>query len=158
LVNTLYFCSNELDAAVDEQCDLVRLAALVQRGKRALGHGDHSIGQRLPRYLHELGVDELRVTHTDQCSPLFPPYTADGQVSLIEQLRARFEADLIVTCGDKSQTQECFIAGGGQQQHFEHYWQVAKRHMRAMLAGIEAGSYVTPGGFAQYLVSAKKPA
>ena len=50
-----------------------------ERGKIKLGEGNNSIGDLIPGYFAEIGLQNIQVYLSDKTSPMFPPYASKEQ-------------------------------------------------------------------------------
>lgn len=131
----------------------VRFQAHYEEGRRRLALGDDGVGDRLPAYFHELGLEEIEVRLSDQAGALVPPYDSPEKQARVEELRLWSEsfearADLL---------RRCVLAGGGSDEEFESYREAAHAQAARIREALDAGRYVHPGGMITYLVSGKKP-
>ncbi len=64
---TLMTSSVTADMTVDERLDVVRFYLICERGQRELGKGDHSIGDLLPGYFAEAGLERITAFTPTRC-------------------------------------------------------------------------------------------
>lgn len=135
--------------------DLMHLHLVCQRGKEALGLGNNSIGDMLPGYFAEVGLEAVTVHQSDKAASLVPPYaTREEQVRRAEAIDfARRE----MFAWDRAETRRYFLAGGGSEGDFERLWAAAGRAARETAAALERGEEHQAGGGVQYLVAGRKP-
>lgn len=142
-------------AGLDAVLAAVRLQALCESGKAALGLGDNSVGDLLPGLLHETGLRDLRVHLSDKASAVLPRRTTPGQAAALAEAEDWLKRDFWIW--DKEETLSYFRAGGGKPAEFAGLWANAmdlrRRSVRAAredrLYGVEAGL--------QFLISGRKP-
>ena len=154
LANSLVRDSEHFDGSIDALMDTVRLQALCERGKAALGLGDNSVGDLLPGYLHAAGLRDLQIYLSDKASVIVPHQASAGQAAGLAQTEDWLKRDFWIW--DKEETESYFRAGGGKPEEFEGLWVNAmgfrRRSFEAAkaqrLSGVEAGL--------QYLISGRK--
>ncbi|MCH9683032.1 MAG: methyltransferase domain-containing protein [Deltaproteobacteria bacterium] len=142
----------------DAIADLVSMQLVCERGKRALGEGDNSVGAVLPGLFGELGLDSVRAHTNDRCIDLAPPYqTASMKIALEQELSwARESINMLL--GTHDDTRRLYDAGGGEPAGFERGWAAVTEWLRRFERGVEAGTFHAGRGFVLYLVSGRKPA
>lgn len=134
---------------------LARLQLVCQQGKEALGEGHNSIGDLLPGYFAEAGLEELTAHVSDKASTLIPPYRGREQEVRRDQLldwtaRRHFAWSL-------DDTRRYFLAGGGSEEDFERLWTLARAAAEETAAALRAGTEHMAGGGVHYLISGRKP-
>jgi SAM-dependent methyltransferase len=139
----------------DDQLRLARLQAICELGKERLGEGDNSIGERLPRFFAELGLNDLQVFQSDHAYPMTPPYATPAQRALKEQLLEWAERGFWVW--DERDTRRYFLAAGGDEREFAALWELAVASVRAEADELRRGVHYSAGGSVVYLVSAVSP-
>jgi len=145
-----------IEHSVDEVMERVRFHLMCERGKEALGLGNISLGDLVPGYFAELGLERIDVYLNDKSNPLYAPYADREQQSMIQQTEEFANQDSIGW--DREETQSYFLAGGGTLEEFPHHWNRALKDMRDFLAATRAGTYHSAGGGVSYLVSGRKQA
>lgn len=71
--------SANADASIEDRIELIRFVLTCERGKAALGEGHNSIGDLLPGYFAEPGVENVQTFISDKAAALVPPYRSEGQ-------------------------------------------------------------------------------
>ena len=155
LVNTLGEGTTEPMPPFEETLRLLRFEELCHRGNIALGHGDASLGEKLPGIFAELGFREIAVYSNDKCPALYPPYDTREQRLDLEQLFHWIDAD-VSGWGDKEAVRVLYLAAGGDAAEFERDWQLQLERGRAFKANVQAGRFHGARGHLQYLVSGRK--
>lgn len=130
-----------------------RFELVCERGKRALGLGYNSVGDLVPGWLAQLGAQEIAVYLNDKLIPLFAPYAEPGQRAFLKQLRDWFERE--VGIGTAEETLRYFLAGGGTRAQYAQHRRRIRREGRALLAGVEDGTYHCANGHLHYLICAR---
>ncbi len=140
-----------LTAPMEELLAQIDLQARCERGKRALGEGDNSLGEAVPALMHEAGLQQIQVFHNDRTFALVPPYDQPGQREVVEELISAFERE--VWMWDRACTERYFVAGGGDPAMFPERWALVGRQFAAQVEALRAGRYVQPGGSVMYVAS-----
>ena len=125
------------------------------RGKVAAGQGDHTIGDRLPGYFAELGLNEIAVHQTDRTAALFPPYETPAQRATIAQ-EQQWQASATGPW-DREELRHCVLLGGGTEELFEHGFKDVMEKFTNEQQAIAAGNFHAAYGNLCYLVSGRKP-
>ena len=146
-------CLQQSDG-VDNLLRLVRFHVLCEKGKHELGEGLGSLGDLLPGYFAELGLDEIQVFQSDKAAALFPAYENPEQRAEVgDMVRAIDEGRYIWR---EDEARRYFLAGGGDESEFSRFWQWAMGENARVRAALASGQYHTAGGFTLYLVSGRK--
>ena len=142
-----------------EVADLLELDHTCARGKALLGEGWYSVGERIPGCLLACGMTDLAVHQNSQCASRLPPYDDLGARTGIQFLRDTYDSGAAcVLGGTREAVRRFFLAGGGDESRFAALWTRARERDAALLAAIDAGTWVTAGGHLHYLVQGRKPA
>jgi SAM-dependent methyltransferase len=81
-------------------------------GKRALGRGDSSIGDRLPGLFARAGLTDVTVHQSDKCPALVPPYRTRDQAVDLRQILSWIDAGLFMYAGGtREETEKLYLAG-----------------------------------------------
>jgi SAM-dependent methyltransferase len=140
---------------IDEVVALVQFQLTCERGKEALGEGNNSIGELVPRLFHSLGLEHIHLCQNDKASPLIPPYDDREARANVDELRAFSERDFWIW--SRADTHRYFLAGGGQETAFETFWSLALAQQKRTATAIDQGTFSATGGNVVYLVSGRKP-
>jgi SAM-dependent methyltransferase len=154
--NALLGPAMALGLSPDAIASLLRFQLVCERGKAALGEGDNSEGERVPRLFAELGLERVEVHLNDKANLLLPPYDTAEQRAFADEITSFAERD--VGLWSRAETRRYFLAGGGDEASFERSWADAIDLVRRQAAAIRDGTYATPGGGVMYLVAGGKPA
>ena len=157
LANALLFELGEPEAPFEAIVERLRFARACIAGKRALGQGDATVGERLLLLMQDLGLAAPEVYKNDRCARWLPPYDTPAERLQVAQLASTegMEAGLF---GDRATTERLYRAGGGDPARFDALWEGARARDREVRAAVEAGTYRTTGGFSMYLAAGRKPA
>ena len=154
LANLMVRSSVDEGASVERFMSNARFRALCERGKALLGEGDNSIGDLIPGFFTEAGLDSVRVYLSDKASPLLPPYSSDEQKAVVEEFADRSERE--EWAYGRAKTERYFKAAGGSDVEFEKLWEAAGTDFKATYAACKENRYHTGGGCMSYLVSGRK--
>lgn len=141
----------------EETAELVRFQLVTERGKRALGEGDNSVGSRLPGVLRQLGLDDVSVYTNDRCMDLAPPYEEPKMKIALDQELAWLAEDISIMFGTEGDSRRLYLAGGGDAASFDRAWALSRTWMRAMERGIKEHTFHAARGFVMYLAAGRKP-
>jgi SAM-dependent methyltransferase len=153
---TLMVTSVSADDSLDDRLDLVRFYVTCEEGKIALGHGNSSLGDLVPGYFNDAGLDYIQACQSDKVSLMVPPYAGADQQALKEAYLADAE-DGGGWGWTKEEARRYYEAGGGAPAEFDAMWERRLDEARRLAAAIEAGAYHAAGGDVLYLVSGRKP-
>ncbi|MDA8331871.1 MAG: methyltransferase domain-containing protein [Candidatus Dormibacteraeota bacterium] len=134
----------------------IHFYATCEAGKIMLGEGGDSVGDLLPGYFAEAGLQLVGCYISDKASPLWPPYSSPEQSALVESIEGA-AADERHPWG-RQEARRYFLAGGGSEAAFEEAWSRRARAAREELAGIQGESLWSSGGQMMYLVAGRRPA
>ncbi|HEX5218703.1 MAG TPA: methyltransferase domain-containing protein [Verrucomicrobiae bacterium] len=124
------------------------------RGQVKLGLGDHTIGDLLPGYFAEMGLNEIAVYQSDRAAAIFPPYQTPEQRTLIAQEGEWKNA--AVAGWDRDRSRRCVLAGGGTDEFFCRGYEEMIAKFEAEQQAIATGQFHGAGGALFYLVSGRK--
>lgn len=156
LANSLVRDSDNFDGSIDALTAVVRLQALCERGKAALGLGNNSIGDLLPGLMHEAGLEDLQAYLSDKATLTLPGTSSPDQAAALAQTEDWVARGFWIW--EKAETESYFRAGGGVPGEFEALWANALGYQRrSFLAAKERRLSAVAAGL-QYLMSGRKPA
>jgi len=141
--------------SLDQLIDLVRFYVTCEQGKIALGLGNNSLGDLVPGYFNDAGLEDVKACQSDKVSLMVPPYASPDQQALKEAYMADVEEG--GWGWTKEEGRRYFEAGGGDPAEFDGMWQRRLDEARRLAAAIEQGTYNTAGGDLLYLISGRKP-
>lgn len=153
------FCGSTLtrDEPLEETLDRIKYGLIYERGKRLLGEGDNSLGDYVPGFFAQAGMQDIQVYLSDKASPLFPPYDTDEQKAL---LRTYHEWQQEGSGSfDRAQALRYFKAFGESGENltfFEKQFEKGRQEIEALLQAVAEGRYATGGGVITYVVSGTK--
>lgn len=138
--------------SVEERLKLVRYQLYYEAGKRQLGRGDDSVGDRLPGLFTAAGLTQIEVRLSDKAGALVPPYDTDEKRARAEELlawRGEFETNAGLI-------RACFEAGGGSAAEWDDYAAFELAQAARIREAVAAGTYLHPGGMMTYIVIGTK--
>lgn len=135
--------------------DVVRFHVLCQLGKARLGEGHNAVGEQVPGYLAELGLDDIQVHQSDKATALYPPYPGPAQQAVRDELLAWADRGFLGWDGDD--TRRWFLAAGASEAEHDRLSTVALEASREAAAGLRAGTEHMAGGGAHYLIAGRRP-
>lgn len=152
LVQSLVQDSDTAGYSLEDRMRLVRYQLLYEAGKKAKGHGDDSIGDKLPAIFRAAGLSHVEVRISDKAGALVPPYDTEEKHARAQELlgwRETFNANAAFI-------RECFEAGGGSASDWDAYQAWELEQAARIAQGIQAGTYIHPGGLLTYIVIGTK--
>jgi len=154
LINFFNISSATEDLDPSEVGTLYEFWLRYERGRKSLGKGRNSVGTFIPQLLAETGFESINAHLNDKCFPMYSPYTASHQKTLIAQhLQWRSSASGL---WDKKQVQAYALAGGATPTFFEMAWLILEKSHDIYHAQLKKGSLSAAGGGLTYLFSAQK--
>jgi SAM-dependent methyltransferase len=130
---TLLDTSETADWSLEERLHLVRFVIICEKGKTALGEGNNSVGDLVPGFFVDAGLEEIQACQSDKVSLMVAPYEGDDQQALkdayIEDARRGLWG------WSREEARRYYAAGGG----------------------VEAGTFHTAGGDVLYLIAGRRP-
>jgi ubiquinone/menaquinone biosynthesis C-methylase UbiE len=143
--------SVDVDAPIEEVLDRVRFRLLRERGKQALGEGNESIGNLIPGYFAQAGLQDISTVISQKTPTVYPPYASDEQQVLIAHA-----LDPETWIGDPAETRRYFLAAGRTEDEFGAAWERRLAEQRRIAEAISNRTFHTTGGFVLYLTAARK--
>lgn len=159
----LGYSSVKEDEDIDDIIFLRRMKLTWIRGRKKLGFGDYGIGARIPKMMHEAGLEEIRGFCNERLEFLVPPYE-DPQQRLRIEIIGRFAKESSVEEKQKSKEvyKKYYIAGGGNPASFEEDYskmlELARIEREGRLKQIEDMTYFgCSGGSNFFCIFGRKP-
>ena len=141
-----------------EVSDLLELQYISGRGKQALQEGWYSIGEVLPKYLHQCGLVNIDAKINNNTTPKLPPYDAPFDRVEYDMARSSLDAGNSLSPGDTyDNALRMFLAGGGTEERFVDLRAKNIAHERRTLKRIDEGMHMCAGGHLHFLVWGRKP-
>jgi SAM-dependent methyltransferase len=127
------------------------------QGKRELGMGDSSIGDRLPGLVSGAGFCDVRVAINENCPTLIPPYAPEEQKIECEFLKSCLSSGAWLGFGPRDNAERLFKAGNGKSDKFDALWSQTMSVQDAIQTAIMNQTYSGGRGAMMYVITAKKP-
>lgn len=156
LAGSLVRDSSNFDGDIGALTDAVRMQALCERGKAALGRGNNSVGDLLPGLLHETGLKGIQAYLSDKATLTLPHQSTPGQAAALAETADWLARDF--WCWEKSETESYFRAGGGDPAEFAKLWAVVMDRQRVSFRAAKEERLSAVAAGLQYLISGRKPA
>ncbi len=138
---------------VDDAVAAFRLEITCERGKRALGLGDNSLGERLVGLLRAPAWRDVNAWMCDKTRPAHAPYSDEARTLFADEQR-QFDSGAVGW--SKAETERYFAAGGGDAAQFEPLWAAARALLARRLQAFDDGNYAGAEGSLMYLVAARR--
>jgi SAM-dependent methyltransferase len=152
LVQSLTRSSISSNDSVDEILDHVKYALLFERGKKALGQGDNSLGDLVPGMLAQADFENIDVRMSDKAIAMYPPYDTPEQRATMQQWRTGDR-----WTSDEFSDYDYFKALGPDSLEFYETYVRKYAHLSERTERyINANKYHAAGGAMMYVVSGTK--
>ena len=133
--------------------DLLELEYRCTQGKFKVGEGHQSAGHIIPAALLACGWKDIHVNTNNQCAFIAPPYDDLGAKTFVQLMRDTYDSGAaMVLGGTEENCRRFYLAGGGDPEKFSRLWGLARQYLKTNIEKIDAGTYVSPGGYVHYLV------
>jgi len=141
----------------DKECILqAKIQLTINEGRRKLGRGDQSIGNRVPHILSELGMKEIDIRMNERVHFLEPPYESEEQRHLLQVMKRQL--------GDEKETRywieharEEFKAGGGKPVDYERWIEIMDKFRAGAKKQFDREEFAYCAGLYFYIIKARKP-
>ncbi len=153
------------ESTLDDDLLHIRVHHHWAEGRKKLGLGDYSIGNRVPGMMQKLGLKDIGIRANDMVGLLQPPYDTPTMVFRLEQLR-RQVSETEKHCKKRfnidREFRKLFFAGGGTEHVWRKFTAMNRKNTRARLDAMkrqcEEGTIHTCGGSCSfYCITGKKP-
>jgi len=141
--------------SIEEILQLIRFELIVERGRQAKGHGFNSVGDLIPGYFSELGIDHIQTYLSDKSFALSPPNATPLQRALVKHYVDCSERKNVIC--DKESSRIYFLAGGGKEEDFDRLWEQSLRKLGEFADDLKHNAIHFGAGTILYLVSGRKP-
>lgn len=152
LVQSLVLDSVSSRYTIAQRLDQVRYQAYFERGKRHLGGGDDSVGDRLPQLFLAAGLKDIEVRLSDKAAALIPPYDTPEKQARVKELMTWQDSYQ----ANRDYIRSCFLKGGGTETEFEAFDAWEREENRRMREQVENEEFVSAGGMVTYIVTGTK--
>ncbi len=153
------------EPSINDELLFIRVHHHWAEGRKKLGLGDYSIGNRVPGMMQKLGLTDIGIRANDVVGLVQPPYDTPAMIFRLDQLR-RQVAETEKRCKKRfnidREFRKLFFAGGGTEHVWRKYAAMIRRHTieqnDAMKKQLEDGAIYTCGGSCSfYCITGKKP-
>jgi SAM-dependent methyltransferase len=148
--------SVDAGASMDERIAHFRFQFVCEQGKRALGLGDNSIGDRVPELFARAGLVDITVFNSDKVALVMPPYASPEARALRDEAYEHEARDF--ARWDRETAEKYFLAGGGDARAFEEAWQKERARVAEAAKALREDRYYGNATGVFYLVSGRVPA
>lgn len=152
IVQSLIKTSITKNDPIEETLDHIKYRLIIEKGKKALGQGDNSLGDLLPGMFALEGLENIEVRLSDKAIAMYPPYDTEEQMATLEQW--------MKGSSWKSNTQkdiDYFNAAG--EKYMSFYFEYQEKYARSdehVMGALQREQYHAGGGSIMYLVSATR--
>jgi ubiquinone/menaquinone biosynthesis C-methylase UbiE len=155
LVGALVGDSLDVEASMEARLARLRFQWICETGKRNLGLGDNSLGDRVPELFARAGLVDIQVYNSDKVALVVPPYTSTHQAALREEA---FEHETRDFAGwDRATAEQYFFAGGGAANAFEEAWRGERLRVAQVATALREERYYANATGVFYLISGRVP-
>jgi len=111
------------DTPLDVQIIYHKIRYYHTKGRKLLNLGDNTIGNKLPKLLHEVGLIDIDIRKNDKTHYMVPPYEKDFQKRSIKNLHKRRTKNSISEEKFwRKRMKEQVLAGGGSEYLLRKYF------------------------------------
>lgn len=133
-----------------------KICLTANEGRKKLGRGDQSIGNKIPHMLSELGMREIDIRMNERVHFLEPPYETEEQRHLLKML-IKQHTDEKEKKYWTEQGREEFEAGGGNPVDYDRWVKLMDKFRAAAKKQYHDGKFACCGGEYFYIIKARKP-
>lgn len=153
-INTIYMSSLTESLPVEAQVRRYEFWLRYHVGRISNGLGNDAIGELVPGFFADSGLEDIKVYQSDRAAPYFPPYDTEEQRTLLSQEAAwRTKGE---SKWNLSEVSQYVIAGGGKQEFVDLAWAEMMAQSQLKSEWVEKRKLTTAGGGLNYLVSGRK--
>jgi ubiquinone/menaquinone biosynthesis C-methylase UbiE len=141
--------------SIDEILQSIRFELIIERGRQAQGRGFNSVGDLIPGYFSELGLDQIQTYLSDKSFALYPPNATQLQRAMVQHYVDCSERKHVIC--DRESSLLSFLEGGGKEEEFDRLWEQSLRKLGEFADDLNHNAIHYGAGTILYLVSARKP-
>jgi len=156
LVGTASFDSIEQAADVDTLVDKFRERLLLERGRRAAGEGNISLGDQLPFLFGRAGFDDISSYLSDCINPLYPPYDRPAQRAEIDVAREYAAPRFREQAQEENRRYVAALNSPDDLVFIERMQRNAKRESEMFFNAVDRQTFFSGGLSVMYVVSGRK--
>jgi SAM-dependent methyltransferase len=154
LLEKWYWSLGELP--IDEQLLFRKVALTCNKGAINLGHGDGSIGNKVPFMMNKIGLTQIGIRQNDAVCYVAPPYGERRQRALLDNVKKQWLDDTRYKTL-RARDRKHFVAGGGDPAEFDRYEEIQDRITGVFREQVEDGKYSVCGAGHIYIIKGRKP-
>lgn len=153
--NLMFDRYGETDFDVESTLEVLEIKLRIEKGKKRLGEGFNSLGDVIPDLYLKAGLENIKVWISDKALSIIPPYDTQEKMLRVEQMLQWIDSDSMGY--DYQDNLNYFMAGGGDKEKFDAYWQKLLYNKIALKQRLLNEEYVSAGGSLVYIVAGQKP-
>jgi SAM-dependent methyltransferase len=153
--NLMFDRYGETDFDVESTLEVLEIKLRIEKGKKRLGEGFNSLGDVIPDLFLKAGLENIKVWISDKALSIIPPYDTQEKMLRVEQMLQWIDSDAMGY--DYQDNLNYFMAGGGDKDKFDAYWQRLLYNKIALKQRLLNEEYVSAGGSLVYIVAGQKP-
>ncbi|MCP2043637.1 methyltransferase domain-containing protein [Pontibacter sp. HSC-36F09] len=153
--NLMFDRYGETDFDVESTLEVLEIKLRIEKGKKRLGEGFNSLGDVIPDLYLKAGLENIKVWISDKALSIIPPYDTQEKMLRVDQMLQWIDSDSMGY--DYQDNLNYFMAGGGDKDKFDAYWQKLLYNKIALKQRLLNEEYVSAGGSLVYIVAGQKP-
>ncbi len=152
--NLMFDRYGETDFDVESTLEVLEVKLRIEKGKKRLGEGFNSLGDVLPDLFLKAGLQHTKVWISDKALSIIPPYDTEEKMLRVDQMLQWIDSDSMGY--DYQDNLNYFMAGGGDKEKFDAYWQKLLYNKINLKQKLQNEEYVSAGGSLVYIVAGQK--
>jgi len=128
----------------------------INEGRKKLGRGDHSIGNKIPHMLNDLGMKEIDIRMNERVHFLEPPYESEEQKHLLQMMKRQIADEKMKEYWIEYARKE-FEAGGGSPADYNRWIKLMDKFRAAAKTQYDHDEFAYCAGMYFYIIKARKP-
>ncbi|QCR20916.1 bifunctional 2-polyprenyl-6-hydroxyphenol methylase/3-demethylubiquinol 3-O-methyltransferase UbiG [Pontibacter sp. SGAir0037] len=153
--NLMFDRYGETDFDVESTLEVLEVKLRIEKGKKRLGEGFNSLGDVIPDLFLKAGLQDINVWISDKALSIIPPYDTEEKMLRVDQMLQWIDSDAMGY--DYQDNLNYFMAGGGDKDKFDAYWQKLLYNKITLKQKLLNEEYVSAGGSLVYIVAGQKP-
>jgi len=153
------------EPSIDDELLYIRVHHHWAEGRKKLGLGDYSIGNRVPGMMQKLGLKEIGIRANDMVGLVQPPYDTPAMAFKLELFRrqvAETEKHCMKRFNIDREFRKLFFAGGGTEHVWRRFTAMSRRHAHEQVEQMkrqceEATVSACGSSCSFYCITGKKP-
>lgn len=144
------------ETSIEEKLLGIKIVFIQHKGKKKLGKGDFSIGNKVPIIMDELGLEDIDVRINDKVNLLLPPYKGEIQQTRIKRIKKWTKDKKIIESRSKDM-EEIFLAGGGYLKDLKRSRETWERYRELLRKQVKKDEYKVCSVPIIYVSKGRKP-